>query len=310
MTSNPPAAWYNDPAGSNQLRWWDGQQWTEHYQPMPAPQQQPPQQQQQGSTYPQGGYPQEQQSGGPQGQQSNYPQQRGGPQSARGEHAQWTQGYGDRSFGGAVNGPVGHSVAGADRNVFTEHTLVVSQKRKLIELTNEYLVYGQDGAEIGAVVEVGQSNARKALRFLSNVDQFLTHRLEIRDTQGRPLLLLTRPGKVFKSTIVVEQPGGGEIGRLVQQNVFGKIRFGLQVGGQDVGTLNAENWRAWNFALLDGNGVEVGRITKTWEGLLTTMFTTADNYVVHIRPELTDPLRSLAIAAALTVDTALKQDER
>ncbi len=292
MTSNPPAAWHPDPAGTNRLRWWDGQQWTEHYQPMP--QQQP---QQPASSYPQ------------QGQQQGAPQQ-ASPQSAQGQHPQWTQGYGDQSFGGAVQGQVGRSVAGSNRNVFTEHTLVVSQKRKLIELTNEYLVYAEDGAEIGAVIEVGQSNAKKALRFVSNLDQFLTHRLEIRDTTGRPLLLLTRPGKVFKSTIVVEHPGGGEIGRLVQQNMFGKIRFGLQVGGQDVGTLNAENWRAWNFALLDGNGVEVGRITKTWEGLLTTMFTTADNYVVRIRPDLQDPLRSLAIAAALTVDTALKQDER
>jgi len=201
-------------------------------------------------------------------------------------------------------------VSDASRNVFTESVLVVSQKRKLIELTNEYMVYGQDGAEIGSVAEVGQSTARKALRFVSNLDQFLTHRLEVRDTTGAPLLVLTRPGKVFKSTIVVSTPDGGEIGRLVQQNVFGKIRFGLQAGGQDVGTLNAENWRAWNFALLDSQGVEVGRITKTWEGLLTTMFTTADNYVVHIRHDLPDPLRSLAVAAALTVDTALKQDSR
>ncbi len=280
MTSSPPG-WHPDPAGTPRLRWWDGQQWTENYQPLPA--QQAPQHQ-------------------------APPQQ--APQTARGQYAEYTQGYGDQSFGGAVQGPVGQMVAGADRNVFTEHTLVVSQKRKIIELTNEYMVYGQDGAEIGSVVEVGQSNLKKAARFISSLDQFMTHRLEIRDTLGRPLLVLTRPAKVFKSTIVVEHPAGGEIGRLVQQNMFGKIRFGLQAGGQDVGSLNAENWRAWNFALLDGNNVEVGRITKTWEGLLTTMFTTADNYVVHIRPELQNPLRSLAIAAALTVDTALKQDER
>ena len=275
MTTQPPnptpPGWYADPRDNRMVRWWDGTQWTEHQQPMqPAPANQSP------------------------------------PQQNRG----FSQGYGDQSFGGTVNGPVGGSVSDASRNVFTESVLVVSQKRKLIELTNEYLVYGQDGAEIGAVAEVGQSTARKALRFVSNLDQFLTHRLEVRDTTGRPLLVLTRPGKVFKSTVVVSAPSGAEIGRLVQQNVFGKIRFGLQAGGQDVGSLNAENWRAWNFALLDGQGVEVGRITKTWEGLLTTMFTTADNYVVHIRHDLPDPLRSLAIAAALTVDTALKQDSR
>jgi len=55
---------------------------------------------------------------------------------------------------------------------------------------------------------------------------------------------------------------------------------------------------------------EVARITKTWEGLAKTMFTTADNYVVQIHKPLAEPLRSLVVASALSVDTALKQDKR
>ncbi|MDH6181280.1 hypothetical protein M2152_001462 [Microbacteriaceae bacterium SG_E_30_P1] len=31
-TPNVPAAWYPDPAGSGRQRWWDGTQWTEHFQ--------------------------------------------------------------------------------------------------------------------------------------------------------------------------------------------------------------------------------------------------------------------------------------
>ena len=94
------------------------------------------------------------------------------------------------------------------------------------------------------------------------------------------------------------------------------------------GSINAENWRAWNFNIRDHTGTEVARITKTWEGLAKTMFTTADNYVVQIiQPDphplprdgaglttgaisLEDPLRTLVVAAALGVDTALKQDAR
>ena len=220
------------------------------------------------------------------------------------------QGYGDQSFGGQVSGRVDGRQAEHGRNVFTEPVLVVSQKRKIIEITNEYAVYAQDGSQLGAVVEVGQSGMKKAVRLLSNYDQFLIHRLEVRDNAGQVLLRLTRPAKVFKSTIVVEAPNGTEIGRLVQQNVFGKIRFGLLAGGAEVGSLNAENWRAWNFAMLDASGAEVARVTKTWEGLLTTMFTTADKYVVHLHQDMPDPLRSLCIAAALTIDTALKQDSR
>jgi hypothetical protein len=40
------------------------------------------------------------------------------------------------------------------------------------------------------------------------------------------------------------------------------------------------------------------------------MFTTADNYVLQIHRTLDEPLRSMVIASALSVDTALKQDSR
>ena len=34
--SNPVQGWYADPAGTDQLRWWDGTQWTDRYQAAPA----------------------------------------------------------------------------------------------------------------------------------------------------------------------------------------------------------------------------------------------------------------------------------
>ncbi|MEU5313848.1 phospholipid scramblase-related protein [Streptomyces sp. NPDC021562] len=194
--------------------------------------------------------------------------------------------------------------------LFTEPVLVVNQKAKLIELTNEYKVMDQHGNQLGSVVEVGQSALRKVVRFISDWDQYFTHRLEIRDAQGQPVLNLTRPAKIFKSRVIVARPDGEVLGELVQQNVFGKIDFAINAGGQQIGAIKGENWRAWNFAVVDHAGTEVARITKTWEGLAKTMFTTADNYVLQIHQQLPDPLRSLVVATALTVDTALKQDAR
>ena len=194
--------------------------------------------------------------------------------------------------------------------LFTEPVLVVNQKAKLIELNNEYAIFDQHGIQIGAVRQVGQSAAKKVLRAFTSVDQFLTHRLQIVDMTGRTLLAVTRPAKLVKSKVIVEDGSGAEIGRIVQENMVGKIRFGLEAGGRSLGSINAENWRAWNFNVKDGTGEEVARITKTWEGLAKTMFTTADNYVVKIHRPLEDPLLSLVVAAALSVDTALKQDSR
>ena len=34
--SNPVQGWYADPAGTGQLRWWDGAQWTDLFQAAPA----------------------------------------------------------------------------------------------------------------------------------------------------------------------------------------------------------------------------------------------------------------------------------
>jgi uncharacterized protein YxjI len=194
-------------------------------------------------------------------------------------------------------------------SLYEQPVLVVSQKTKLIELTNEYAVFDGNGQQIAAVVEIGQSSVKKALRFVSNYDQFLTHRLEVRDAGG-PVLLLTRPAKIVKSRVQVTRPDGQPVGEIVQANVFGKIRFDLVANGQLVGAIQAENWRAWNFAITDAAGTEVARITKTWEGLAKTLFTTADSYVVHVHVRLPDPLASLVVASSLTVDTALKQDDR
>jgi hypothetical protein len=42
MSNAPAAAWYPDPEDATQLRYWDGEQWTEHR--APAQPQQPVQQ--------------------------------------------------------------------------------------------------------------------------------------------------------------------------------------------------------------------------------------------------------------------------
>ncbi len=114
----------------------------------------------------------------------------------------------------------------------------------------------------------------------------------------------------MKSKVQVQDGHGNDVGEIVQENMIGKIHFGIVVGGQRIGSINAENWRAWNFSIQDAGGTEVARITKTFEGIAKTMFTTADNYVVQIHRPLEDPLRSMVVASALCVDTALKQDSR
>ena len=279
MSTNPPA-WHPDPFGRFESRYWDGERWTEHVSrsgvtlvdpPVPsAPVRSP--------------------------EDDYVPVGAHRPDQVQRQVVRATGAPGPVSAGGGT--------------IFTEPVLVVNQKAKFIEMTNQYAVYDQNGQQIAGVQQVGQSAGRKALRLLSNVDQFLTHKLQVVDIQGNVLLALTRPAKFVKSKVIVQDGQGNEIGQIVQQNAIGKIRFSLEAGGHTYGSINAENWRAWNFNIADADGTEVARITKTWEGLAKTMFTTADNFVVQIHRPLEEPLRSLVVASSLAVDTALKQDSR
>jgi uncharacterized protein YxjI len=189
--------------------------------------------------------------------------------------------------------------------------IVINQKVKLIELTNEYMVRDADGNDIGVIRQEGQSKAKKLLRLVASVDQFMTHTLGVYDVDGTKVLEMVRPRKLVKSRLEISDGHGQPVGSIVQQNAIGKIRFGLHdTAGNEIGMVRGENWRAWDFAIEDGSGKEIGRITKKWEGLLKTSFTTADNYILTIDPGIQGPMRLLVFATAAGVDTALKQDSR
>lgn len=186
--------------------------------------------------------------------------------------------------------------------------LIVNQKAKLIELTNEYKIRDENGNDIGIIRQEGQSKARKALRLLSNIDSMLPTRLSVYDTGGQKVAGLHRGFTWWRSKLDVVDGAGNTVGRLAQRNLFGKVRFDIEgVGGMPLGQLRAENWRAWNFTITDTSGAEVARVTKKWAGLGKELFTTADNYVIELTPRATGSLRLVALAAAAGIDTAVKQ---
>lgn len=287
--SETPANWHPDPTGRHELRYWDGTAWTDHVSdrgitgtdPVDAP-------------------------GAPQGTRLDRLDAGltlGNEGKAETIHQQL---HGDGYRGVGIDGPV----AGGGGGLLTEPILVVNQKAKLIELNNQYSVFDQHGNQIAAVNQVGQSTAKKVIRLVSSLDQFMTHKLQVTDVTGAVVLQISRPAKIMKSTVVVSDGADRELGRIVQQNVIGKIHFGLMVNGQQIGAIRAENWRAWDFRIEDAAGQEIARVTKTFEGVAKTLFTTADNYVLQIKQRAPEPLNSLVVASALSIDTALKQDKR
>lgn len=288
MSSPTPAGWFPDPATRYEYRYWDGARWTDH---VAAAGRQ--------LVDPLGAAPPVATVVQPPPMVVASPQPVAGRVSRQAKRQVRKLGVGDSSqLGGGT--------------LFTEAILVVNQKAKLIERKAEYAIYSQHGQQLGAVRQFGISMSRMLVGRSNE-----TKRLQIVDAAGQPVMTLTRPTTVLKSTVTVMRENGVRVGQIVQDN-FGilggllggrfNVRFRLESQGQVLGSLNAENSEAWDFSILDADETEVARITKTWAGLGKEMFTRADNYVLEMHRKLDDPLLSLVVAAALAVDTVLKQD--
>ena len=192
--------------------------------------------------------------------------------------------------------------------LLSQPALVINQKMKLFELRNEFAILDGNGERIGSVTQVNQSLLTKLLRIFSDADVMLPVTLEVTDAAGTPVLHIRKPW--FRITAQVSRPDGQPIGEVSKRIRVGKARFAMRdAAGIEVGSVIAENWRAKDFRIEDRNGMEVARISKKWRGLARELFTDADTYAVELPPALTDPLRSLAAATALAIDTIMKQKD-
>jgi hypothetical protein len=162
-----------------------------------------------------------------------------------------------------VRGAGADSGQGGGGTLFTEQVLVLNQKAKVIGNKADYAVYDQYGRQLGVVREVSRgivSNAM-SLRPVEN----RTRTLRVVDLNGRELITLARPANIVKSKVIVRGANGTEVGQIVQKNmgIIGRVRFGLESRGRSLGSINAENWNAWDFNIQDATGSEIARITKT-----------------------------------------------
>jgi uncharacterized protein YxjI len=187
-------------------------------------------------------------------------------------------------------------------------TLVVEQRRKFFEMRNQYRIFDETGAQIGAMEQEKQSALAFLARLGSDLDVALPVTLNVLDAAGMPVLVFHKPW--FSMTLKVARPDGMQLGTISKRIRLGKARFTLtDTSGSEMGEVRAENWRARDFAIFDASGTEVAKVTKKWRGLATEVFTDADTYVVNLESGVTDPLRSLALAASLAIDLVMKQKD-
>jgi hypothetical protein len=196
--------------------------------------------------------------------------------------------------------------------------LVVQQRRQLMAPLIGFDLLGADGAAVGSVVQVGRDSwdrtlhpradeDTKALAATLGVPESRAHLLtpyEVRSTTDEVVLRLVLL-QAAKSSVVVCRPDGAELGRIRLENHLGKRRLAMEVSGATVGAIRPESARNKAWRVTDAQDAELAQIDMTYGS--SGDHTAANDYAVHLRQPLDDPLRSLTVVAVIAVDLIVWQ---
>lgn len=132
--------------------------------------------------------------------------------------------------------------------------------------------------------------------------------VEVTTPQGQRVLSIKRGFSLIRSKVEVFDENERVVGSFKQRllSIGGKFDV-LDAQGQTTCTLQGK-WTSWDFHFMRGER-ELAHVAKKWAGLGKELFTTADNYMLEIKPEVgaDDPVRILILAAVLCIDMVLKE---
>jgi uncharacterized protein YxjI len=129
------------------------------------------------------------------------------------------------------------------------------------------------------------------------------------DENGPVLFTIDKPFTFLRSKVVVHDASGQAMGYFKSKLFSLGGGFWVHDMSDQVVAEIKGDWKGWNFKFLNGQGGEIGLVTKKWGGLAKELFTSADTYAVSIAESAGDgrATRILLLAAALAIDIVFKE---
>jgi len=193
--------------------------------------------------------------------------------------------------------------------VLARNAFFVKEHVGIFKAANNFDIHEPESGAL--VLECREENLgffTKLLRF-TDYKRMTPFDIQVRTPQGQPVLRITRGVSFFLSKVTVADEQGRVVGGFKQKffSIGGAFEV-LDANGQITCRLQGK-WTGWEFKFLRPGGQEVASVSKKWAGMAKEFFTSADNYMLTISPDVAsgDDLRNLILAAVLCIDMVLKE---
>lgn len=183
------------------------------------------------------------------------------------------------------------------------NTLVVSQRKEWgeiltgFETRNKYVVFDAEGNELYKAAEhAGSTLARIFLK------AYRPFEMSILRPDGDTVLRLSRPFRFYFHEISVFDATGALLGTITKRFSILRRHYSVaDAAGLQQFELFGPIFRPWTF-FIQQDGVEVGRISKKWSGIMKEAFTDADNFSVQFPGEWEPRLKAVFLGAVFLID--------
>ncbi len=182
-------------------------------------------------------------------------------------------------------------------------SLVISQQKEWgeiltgFETTNRYTISDESGNRLYLAAEEAGSTLLRW--FLKALRPFT---IAVLTENGQVVLRVVRPFRFYFHRAEVVDAKGQSLGVIEKRfSVLRRIYSVLDSSGAEVFQLLGPILHPWTFEIRK-DGVEYGKITKKWSGLLKEGFTDADNFGVMFPAEWDVKLKALFLGAVFLID--------
>ena len=169
----------------------------------------------------------------------------------------------------------------------------------------EQAIRDEHGIRIGTVRVAKERLAAHALRLLTTNGTPQVTAVDVFDAQGGTLLSLDRPTHLLTPRILVARGDGTRLGEIVPKHLVSGRSFTLEADGAVVGWIVADGPADRLLRVLDAHGQAVARVSTTWEVPSSSFHPEPGTSLVLFDRPVADPLHSLALAALLSADALL-----
>ena len=193
--------------------------------------------------------------------------------------------------------------------MLTKTSFLVKERVGFLKFVDTYDIFDPENGDQIGIARENVTGIMKILRLLIN-KRLLPTKVEIKDNNEQLLFSIRKSPQFLRAKVIIKDHEDNQVG-FFKSKLFslGGGFFVFDNNGNQVAEVKGD-WKGWNFKFIGANLQQIGVVTKKWAGLGKEMFTSADNYIISLEEDESNPAKSmLLIAAGLAIDVVFKEKQ-